>query len=41
MTSLVCALMFVGYLLVYAAVAHGGRYAAAPWQALSEPLPNP
>ncbi len=34
MISLVSGLLFVGYLLVYAAVKDGGKYAARPWDAI-------
>lgn len=34
MIALVCAGLFAGYLLVYAAVAGSGKYATAPWEAL-------
>lgn len=34
MISLISGLLFVGYLLVYAAVAKGGKYATRPWDAL-------
>jgi hypothetical protein len=32
--AIVTALMFVGYTLLYAAVANGGRLAQRPWDAL-------
>lgn len=34
MIGLASALLFVGYTLVYAAVANSGKFAAAPWEAL-------
>lgn len=34
MISLVSGLLFAGYLLVYAAVKDGGKYAARPWDAI-------
>lgn len=40
MIPLVCATGFVGYLLVYAAVADGGRYSARPWDALFAGTPG-
>lgn len=40
MIPLVCATGFVGYLLVYAAVADGGRYSARPWDALFASTPG-
>jgi hypothetical protein len=33
---LIVAGLFTGYQLVYAAVAHGGKYATRPWDALLE-----
>lgn len=36
MLPLVAVTGFFGYLLVYAAVAHGGRYSARPWDALTD-----
>lgn len=35
MIALAAALWFVGYLLIYAAVAGGGKYALAPWKGLT------
>lgn len=34
--ALVVGFLFAGYLLVYAAVANGGKLAATPWRALVE-----
>lgn len=34
MIMLVAAGLFVGYVLVYAAVGEGGKYVYAPWDAL-------
>lgn len=36
MLGLVAALLFSGYLLVYAAVAHAGAFAKEPWRGLYE-----
>jgi hypothetical protein len=32
--GLIAAVLFGGYLLVYAAVANGGKFASTPWEAL-------
>lgn len=34
MLALVATFLFGGYLLIYAAVANGGKFAASPWDAL-------
>ena len=39
MIGLIAGAGFFGYLLLYAAVAHGGRYAARPWDALTDTGP--
>ena len=36
MILLLDAVLFVGYLLVYAATANGGRFATTPWEALRQ-----
>lgn len=36
MLQLITAALFVGYTLVYAAVANGGKFAESPWRALRE-----
>jgi len=36
MFPLVCIVGFIGYVLVYAAVANKGRFADQPWQSLRE-----
>lgn len=36
MIQLSVALFFAGYMLMYAGIAHGGKYATHPWGALKE-----